>query len=106
MQRNKKGITLTSVVMYVVVMLVIVGVIGTINGFFYTSTQNLEESASSLGALNKFNTYFLDEIKLAGNEVKSITDTEIVFSTGTRFSFIEGGIYKDKVKICSRSKSM
>ena len=67
---------------------------------------HLEESASSLGAFNKFNTYFLDEIKLAGNEVKSITDTEIVFSTGTRFSFIEGGIYKDKVKICSRSESM
>lgn len=97
----KKGMTLTSVVIYVIVMLIVVGTVGTITGFFYTSTQNLEESADSLGEFNKFNTFFLEEVKLRGNEIERIEVTRIAFTSGTTFTFVDGGLYKDKVKICS-----
>ena len=96
--------TLTSVIVYVVVMLVLVGIVGTITGFFYSSTGNLEESAGALGEFNKFNTYFLDEVKKVGNEIQNITQTSITFTSGTSFTFLDGGLYKDKVKIASNVK--
>ena len=103
--KYNKGITLTSVVIYVIVMLIVVGTVGTITGFFYSSTQNLEKSANSLGEFNKFNTYFLNEVKLKGNAIERIDENRIVFTSGTTFALVDGALYKDMVKICSSVKA-
>lgn len=103
--KYNEGITLTSVVIYVIVMLIVVGTVGTITGFFYSSTQNLEKSANSLGEFNKFNTYFLNEVKLKGNAIERIDENRIVFTSGTTFALVDGALYKDMVKICTSVKA-
>lgn len=101
--KSQKGITLTSLVIYVVAMVVIVGIVGTITSFFYSNTADMNESATNLGEFNKFNVAFLNEVKKQGNSVLKLenNDTRIVFSSGTSFTFQDGGIYQDKVKIAT-----
>lgn len=102
--KNEKGVTLASVIIYVVVMLVIVVTVGTITSFFYSNSRNLESSAESLGEFNKFNTHFLKQVKKEGNDIQSIDSNKVTFTSGTTFTFEGDGIYENKVKLCSSVK--
>lgn len=99
---SQKGITLTSVVIYVIVMAMIVGVIATITSFFYSNTAQMSDSATNLGEFNKFNAAFLAEIKKTGNQIYKIENESqrIIFSSGTVFTYQDGGIYQNRIKIC------
>lgn len=101
--KNQKGITLVSLSIYVIGITIIVGIVATVTSFFYSNTQSINDSASSIGEFNKFNLEMIRETKLDGNTVTRITDDQhrIVFSSGTVFTFANNGIYKNKVKICS-----
>ncbi len=101
--REQRGVTLTSVVIYVMVMTIIVGIITAITAFFYSNTTQMNESATSLGEYNKFNTAFLAEVKKIDNEVYKIENDSqrIIFKSGTMFTFQDGGIYQNRVKICT-----
>lgn len=99
--KEQKGITLTSLLIYVVAMLIIIGVVGTITSFFYSNTADMNESATNLGEFNKFNLAFLAETKKEGNSVYSVNNNRITFSSGTVFTFQGDGIYQNKVKICT-----
>lgn len=128
--KNQRGITLVSLVLYVLGVTIIVGIVATITSFFYSNTQNINETTNSLGEFSKFNLEMIREVKEDGNSVVGIfvyshtnedgqdesgndvyswkpttngIGTRIIFSSGTAFTFVESdkGIYKNKVKICS-----
>ncbi len=101
--KSNKGVTLISLVLYVLAVTVIVGTVATITSFFYTNTESISESSKALGEYNKFNLEMLREVKQEGNSVVSISDdqTRIMFNSGNTFTFQDGGIYKNKVKICT-----
>ena len=119
--KSNKGITLLGLIMYVVAFLIIVGIVGTITSFFYSNTQNMNDTATSLGEFNKFNLEMIREAKSEKNKVYSISTkntadapytvvengqsgTRIVFTSGTSFTFIDGSIYKDRIKLCNNVK--
>ena len=99
--KSQKGITLVSLVVYVIVMMIVLGVIGTIITNFYQNTDTIQADTEDIVQFNKFNTYFLKQIKSKGNTVDSITDNYILFKSGNSFSFTNNKIYYNDIQICN-----
>lgn len=101
--KSQRGITLLSLVVYVVGMSMVVAIVATITSFFYSNTKNMSESASNLSEFNKFNLEIAQEVKQTGNGISSIENdgTRIVFTSGNVYTFQDNGVYKNKIKICT-----
>ena len=101
--KNQKGITLTSLVIYVGAMIIILGVVSTIITQFYRNTTLMQANTDEIIEFNKFNTYFLKEVKLKGNALDSIDETNksyILFKSGNTFLFDNNKIYYNNIEIC------
>lgn len=109
---NNKGITTTSLMIYVIAMLIVIGIIATITSFFYTNVINLEDNAIEI---IKFNMYFLQEIKKENNAIAKLaldsnsttpnTLDYITFKTGNTFTYKNNSIYYNSNKICGNIKN-
>lgn len=107
--RNTNGITLTSVIIYVIGMVLVVGIISTLTSFFYKNV-NIEDINNETAQYTKFSSIFLDEINGENNYVidcKSIDELEgnvsyIIFATGNQYTFMKENntVYKNQIKIC------
>lgn len=110
---NNKGITTTSLMIYIIAMLIVIGIIATITSFFYTNVINLEDNASEI---IKFNMYFLQETKKENNAITKLsldsssptpnTLDYITFRTGNTFTYKNNSIYYNSNKICENIKSL
>ena len=106
--KSKKGITLTSLVIYVAAMIIILGVVSTIITQFYKNTTLMQANTDEIIEFNKFNTYFLKEVKLKGNALDSIGGTNnsyILFKSGNTFLFDNNKIYYNNIEICDNVES-
>ncbi len=101
--KSQKGITLISLILYVIVLLVITAIIGTISTFFYKNIKNINEDSKSVAEFNKFNMYFLEEVKRDNNNVDEISEdkTAISFKSGNSFLYKDNAIFFNGVKICN-----
>ena len=103
--KNNKGVTLTSIAIYVIALTITVIIITRISTYFYQNVNKVSTSVEANSEYTKFNSYFTDEINLQGNEVIACsTDSNgmnyIIFSkTKNQYSFYKNGIYRNKVKI-------
>lgn len=101
---NQKGVTLVSLVLYVIVMLIVLGVLSSILNNFYKNNGDMEESTEEILRFNKFNTYFLKEVKTKDNKVDNINNNYILFKSGNSFSLSNGIIYYNDIAICKDVK--
>ena len=107
--KSTKGITLTSLIIYVIGMLVIVAVISTLTAYF-SKNIDIKNMNSTTIQYTKFSSVFSDEINIKGNTVVECKTTGenlnkvsyIVFSSGNQYTYMgeSNSIYKNKVKIC------
>ena len=106
--KKEKGITMLSLVIYVAVMTVVVAVMGSIITNFYNNTDTIQGNVQEIVEFNKFNNYFLKEIKSNNNEVDHIAsdNTYILFKSGNSFSISNNTIYYNKTRICNNVQSM
>ena len=65
MKKNENGITLTALVVYVTVMSIVIATIATITTYTYKNMNTLEEDSKYAVELNKFDMYFLKDVKKA-----------------------------------------
>lgn len=101
--KSNKGITLTSLIVYVIAMVIVVTTVSTITSYFYNNIDDLNSGTDSAMAYTKFNMYFTQEINTSKNYPALISETAeyIVFSkTGNQYTFKNGAIYKNQIKIC------
>lgn len=99
--KNEQGITLVALVIYVIAMVIIIGVISAIITQFYQNTNSIEADTEEILEFNKFNTYFLKEVKTKGNKVDTIdSEKYIVFETGNSFFLSDDKIYYNNVELC------
>ena len=110
--KTQKGITIMSIIIYITVMLLVIAVLSIITGFFINNTHILTEQSEYIAEYNKFNMFFIEDVKNNKNarilsdgielDEEEIGD-EIVFDDGTvyTFSMSDKGIYRNKAKICS-----
>ena len=104
--KNNKGITLTSLIIYVIGMTIMVATIATLTSFFYKNID-IGSISNDTTQYTKFSSIFSEEINRNNNSVidcKSLTDgvSYIIFSSGNQYTFNENSksIYKNNVKIC------
>lgn len=102
--KEEKGITLTSLVIYVIVMIIVIGVMSSITNNFYNNTGDINATVQEIVEFNKFNTYFLKEVKLNGNAVDKFNEAGekpyILFASGNSFMFSDNKIYYNDIEIC------
>jgi len=100
--KKENGITLVSLIIYIIIMIIAMGAMSTIINEFYKNTDNMEADTKQIIEFNKFNTYFLKEIKKKGNNVDTINDENkyILFSSGNSFSLSNNRIYYNDIQVC------
>lgn len=104
--KNQRGITLVSLVVYILVMLVAIAIMGSITNNFYKNTDAIQENVEEVVKFNKFNNYFLKEVKTKNNKVDSISNNYILFTSGNSFSLSNNVIYYNNIEICDKVQSM
>lgn len=108
--KNNKGITLTSLMIYVIGMLIIIALISTLTTFFYKNIDVTAINDNTTTEYTKFSSNFLQEINQKDNRVidaKTYMENEekisyIIFSTGNQYTYKSNNksIYKNNIKIC------
>ena len=91
--KSQKGVTLMSLVVYVIVILVALTMLATITASFRSAVDNVDEDAETIADYNRFNMYILKEVKKTGNNIIECTDTDVKFSTGAEYKYEENTIY-------------
>ena len=109
--KNNRGITLTSVMIYVIGMVLAIGVIATITSYFYSNVNIESLNSDAATQFTTFSGIFSYEVNLLDNKViDCVTEQEngkkvsyIIFSSGNQYTFKEetNSIYQNQVKICS-----
>lgn len=104
--KNNHGVTITSLIVYVIAMLIVIGIIANLTSFFYTNVFNLEDESANISEISKFNMYFLEEVKNPNNSIAQINDNSITFVTGNTFIFQDNSIYLNNIRICENIKNL
>ena len=104
--KSDRGVTTTRLIIYIIAMTIVVGIIATINSFFYSNVMNIEDESSNISELTKFNMYFLADIKKENNDIIKISENAITFSSGNTFTFQDNAIYLNSIRICENVKNL
>lgn len=101
--KNNKGITLTSLVVYIAVIIVVTATVIRVTTYFKNNMEDVAD-VSFETEFQKINLYLLTECKTTGNSIEEITgDKTITFTNGNKYqySFLDKAIYlNDTIKIC------
>jgi hypothetical protein len=98
--KSERGVTLMSLIIYVIVLIIVAVMLAMMTNNFFRNTEILEETSRYAGEFNKFNMYFIEDVKKSTRSY-SVTSSEIIFKDGTTYEYRNGEIYRDKVKLCS-----
>lgn len=105
--KSEKGVSLVSLIIYLIAMTIAVGIVARISNYFYRNINILDTSLTSSEEFLNFNAYITKEVNIKGNEVQTIGEREIssgrmkylIFSkTGNQYGFINNEIYLNQVK--------
>lgn len=101
--KSEKGITLMTLIIYIIVMCLVLSMLAIISDLFYANKDYITENAKYMAEYNKFSMYFIEDVK-NNKDILTITSNEIVFEDGTTYNYKaspDNSIYRDKVKICT-----
>lgn len=104
--KSNKGVTLTSLIIYVIGMTIMVSIIATLTSFFYKNID-IGDINSNTTQYTKFTSILSEEVNKKNNSVidcQSLTEgvSYIVFSSGNQYTFNQKSksVYRNNVKIC------
>lgn len=107
--RRESGVTLTSLIIYVVAMLIVVSLISVLTGYFYQNVEISSASDQAMKQYTQFNSYFSNDI--AKTSIKVIEANTIgtepkrtsylTFSNKNTYTFSEEtkSIYRNDIRI-------
>lgn len=101
--RNTKGITLVSLVIYVVIMLMLIAIIAVFKNNIDKNIDSMGEYTSLVPQINKVHMYMLGEVNIKDNKVlkRNSSGSYIEFSSGNSYMFSDGSLYKNSVEVLS-----
>lgn len=103
--KSNKGITISSLVIYVIAMSIVVATIATLTSYFYSNMEELDSDTNSSIAYTELNIYLSKEINIKENypilSGGGAQDYIIFTKTGNQYTFKNSSIYQNQVKICS-----
>jgi hypothetical protein len=107
--KSEKGITLTSLIVYVIAMTVVIGAVATMSKYFYSNIDYVTSRTEASGEYTAFNAYFTNETNKKGNSVLYCASdgSYIIFSSEHQYTFDSNSnaIYMDKSQICKNVNS-
>lgn len=111
--RNQKGVTMVSLVIYIVAFSIIIGIVATITTFFSNNIGGLNETAGKSAEYNKFNIY-MSEYTKNGYQVTigsygESSNPYIVFEKDNEkvvFEKIDDKLYMNNAKICDNVQNL
>lgn len=87
--RLQKGVTMISLVIYVMSFLAVTGIVVMITNFVYNNNKVLSSQATASSEWDMLNLYLTKEAKEPQNFVTVNSETEITFSNGNKYIFKE-----------------
>lgn len=100
--KEEKGITLLSLIIYIIALLLVISMLAAVSDMFFSNTQYITDSGKYIAEFNKFNMYFIEDVK-NNKDTYEVTENSVIFEDGTQYTFEkapDSGIYRNKVKIC------
>ncbi len=103
--KKEKGITLTALVIYVLIFSIAITTLASLSKYIFNNLGNISSEQISSEEFNKFNTYFIGDVKQS--KVATISEDEnsnevvIKLGSGAIYTYkkSEKAIYKNKEKI-------
>ena len=102
--KKEKGITLASLLVYIVAMAFVVGIVGTMLGFYNSNVASMKNTGEINLELNKFETKMLQEAQTGGNKVVKATENTIQFKSGNIYTYENECIYQNAILVASNVK--
>lgn len=96
--KSEKGITLSVLVVYITVFMIILTIMSIISSHFYSNIEKVKESHEYISEFNKFSMFFVIDVK-RNTEIASITSSTLEFGDGTVYSYKNNAIYRNSEKI-------
>ena len=105
---SDRGVTMTSLIIYIIGMTIIVGIVATITTYLQNNVNEFGENSDNISQILNFNMYFLEDVKLLNNKVINVqkNNEQITFLNGNTYTFNENAIYYNNVKICEDIESV
>ena len=99
---NQKGVTLISLIVYIIVLTIIISILSLVSQMFFTNIKYVTEKGKYVSEFNKFNMYFIKDVK-NNKDVLECKSNKIILEDGTIYTYNseENSIYRNKVKICN-----
>ncbi len=94
---NQKGVTLVSLVLYVIALTIVVAIMTTMSTYFYTNIGGVLHTPKYLAEFNKFTMFFVTDVK--GYSSATVTSDTIQFENGPTYKYQDGEIYRNDLKI-------
>lgn len=98
--KSEKGITLISLIIYIILLIFVVTILEAISQHFYSNTSYIQEMGKYISEFNKFNMYFIEDVK-NNSDTYEISENKVVFEDGTIYTYTNKTIYRNKVEICT-----
>ena len=104
--KSEKGITLTSLVVYVLVATVIVSIMAVISSFFFSNMTLVNGQEQYALEFYKFNMFFVNDVK--NNKNAQIDAGKIIFEDGTIYEYraSEKAIYRNNTRIAKEIEEL
>ena len=103
--KSQNGVTLTSLVAYVCIFMIIIAVMTVVSAYFYKNVMRVESTPKYVIEFNEFAMFFIADVK-SNSEVTTNTDNSIVFGDGTRYQYKNKRIYRNGTEISKNVQSM
>lgn len=115
--KSQKGITLMALTIYVIIFMLVIGIVSTITSYFYNNVMGFDETTKSYSEINKFNMYFLQDLKanaVISNFIKdgeenigiTLYNPKNYETSVYKFEKDKNAIYRNGVLICKNIKNI
>ena len=97
--KQNKGITLISLVVYIIGMVVIIAMVGSLLSFYNNNMVKMNDTSDVNMELSKFTARMMAETKDAGNEISEVTGNTIKFKNGNVYTYQDNRIYENTMVV-------
>lgn len=103
--KSNKGITLTSLVIYIMVATIVISMIAMVSSFFFSNMNLVKDQDQYAVEFNKFNMFFINDIK--NNTKAQVQANKIILEDETTYEYKqdEKKIYRNNVEIAKQINS-
>ncbi len=106
--KSEKGITLISLIIYVIAMLITVTIITVVTSYFYKNVDVTSEKYTYFSEFTRISSYLSEEANIPKNKILEISPESdhqvyMALSSGNQYTYIPANqaIYQNNVKIAS-----